>query len=124
LANVSRPSNLPLSPLPQRPVVYVNVRFRREDDENTEENTEWTDRSDPKVNPHIEVNSREFTFQSDQSVQQPSLVSDSGSSACCKTAGQPLLPWCRLCPLSPTYWQRDRQDDVSGDETGQPNGEV
>ena len=94
-AQTSRPPGPPWPDLPGRPCVYLGVRFRVLDeiDENTEEDREWSDRTD-----HLGTCTRE---------SDPKKVlegSDQSDQACCH--GGSLELRCQLCRQSPTYWQR------------------
>jgi phage/plasmid-associated DNA primase len=92
--DVSRPCGA-VETLPGRPYVYLGVRFRRpgEIDENIEENARRSKRSDRSGNSPYARDPEKSLDRSDRSDQ-----------GCCE--GGALVLSCRLCPKSPTYWQR------------------
>lgn len=92
---ISRPPGAPWQDLPDRPCIYLGVQFRATDevDENTEENREWSERSDRPGTCTREADPKKVPEGSDQSDQ-----------VCCQ--GGSLELRCQLCRQSPTYWQR------------------
>ena len=95
--NITRPSGVTaLEELPERPYVWVGVRFRRLDeigDDSEKSGESWSKRSDP-----IQTSTR------DGDQDEAPTGSDRSDRMCCE--GGALQLHCRLCRHSSTYWQR------------------